>query len=462
MSAIKVLALVWLAACGYPAAEECRDFELESIELEQLQLDIVGGSQTTDKVEVVPKEGQEYDMLAEVEKRRKVMPRAAQWPAPFVTTCTDEPVDWTSSSGTPCMTYADMDGCTPSGGYGIGWNASLLGTFDDWANMGKTAVEACCACGGGSRTSTPDTSSLVGTTSSPTLPPTPASPALDPTPATLSPASCPNATTSLESGVLAGSSVLSVLDISCFKKGDRIMVTVPSGSQSDEEEVQEVIFLTVSRLSKNSSATPGVIQVTPPVTFTYPAGSVLTRIHPGLANSMASAAGDPHMQNILGQRFDVVRQGRYALLQIPRGASDSGTLLRVQADAKHEGGACADMYFKALNITGAWAHATGGYTYVADAPQTTGNWMAFGKVKVKVAWGHTQTGVNYLNFFVKDLKRVGLEIGGLLGKDDHSIAATSTAKCAGILSLRDSEEEEGGEETEDVATRYSSYALAEM
>jgi len=157
------------------------------------------------------------------------------------------------------------------------------------------------------------------------------------------------------------------------------------------------------------------------------------------------------MQNIFGQRFDIMQAGRYTLLQIPRGASDSGTLFRVQADATDDGIACADMYFKALNITGAWAHATGGYTYFADAPQTIGNWRAFGKLEVKVAWGHTLTGVNYLNFFVRGLKHVGLEIGGLLGKDDHSIAATKTRKCAGIVSLSPA-----------AATRNASHALAEM
>merc|ERR1712007_364939 len=58
-----------------------------------------------------------------------------------------------------------------------------------------------------------------------------------------------------------------------------------------------------------------------------------------------AAVGDPHMQNILGQRFDLAQPGEHTLLQIPRGASASDALLRVTADAKHEGGACSDMYF---------------------------------------------------------------------------------------------------------------------
>merc|ERR1719343_1448385 len=34
----------------------------------------------------------------------------------------------------------------------------------------------------------------------------------------------------------------------------------------------------------------------------------------------AGATGDPHMTNILGQRFDLIHPGQHALLQIPKGA----------------------------------------------------------------------------------------------------------------------------------------------
>jgi len=106
------------------------------------------------------------------------------------------------------------------------------------------------------------------------------------------------------------------------------------------------------------------------------------------ANKAVSATGDPHMQNILGQRFDLTQPGKHTLLQIPRVASnDDDLLLRVLADAEHEGGACADVYFKALNITGEWAsaHQKDGYMYTADAPQTVASWRTFGKVEVCVS-----------------------------------------------------------------------------
>jgi len=149
------------------------------------------------------------------------------------------------------------------------------------------------------------------------------------------------------------------------------------------------------------------------------------------ASSSVSAVGDPHMQNILGQRFDLAQPGEHTLLEIPRGASASHALLRVTADAKHEGGACSDMYFKALNITGLWVSAQqkDGYMYTAGAPQPVVGWRRFGKVEVKIAWGHTLGGVEYLNFMVRHLTRVGQDVGGLLGMDDYTQAAKRDPSC---------------------------------
>merc|ERR1719230_236164 len=158
---------------------------------------------------------------------------------------------------------------------------------------------------------------------------------------------------------------------------------------------------------------------------------------PGMAaNSVpsVSAVGDPHMQNILGQRFDLAQPGEHTLLEIPRGASASDALLRVTADAEHEGGACSDMYFKALNITGLWASAQqkDGYMYTAGAPQPVVGWRSFDKVEVKVAWGRTLGGVEYLNFMVRHLMRFGQDVGGLLGMDDYTQAAKRDPSCGSV------------------------------
>merc|ERR1719311_1704778 len=79
---------------------------------------------------------------------------------------------------------------------------------------------------------------------------------------------------------------------------------------------------------------------------------------PTPAPAPASATGDPHLQNIYGERFDLMRPGKHVLINIPRGASVENALLQVEADAENMGGRCADMYFQELNITGVWVMAT--------------------------------------------------------------------------------------------------------
>ena len=150
-----------------------------------------------------------------------------------------------------------------------------------------------------------------------------------------------------------------------------------------------------------------------------------------------AATGDPHLQNVLGQRFDLMKPGKHILVNIPRGRQ-TGALLRVEADARQLGGQGADMYFQELNITGHWAEAkqAGGYHYVvSQRAAETPEWLAFGKVELKVVHGHTQSGLEYLNFFVRRLRRAGFAVGGLLGEDDHKDAATPPASCIHRASL---------------------------
>jgi len=130
--------------------------------------------------------------------------------------------------------------------------------------------------------------------------------------------------------------------------------------------------------------------------------------------------------------------GSHVLINIPRGERAEQALLRVQADARQLGGQCADMYFQALNVTGFWAeaHQAGGYHY--SASQSEGEvpkWVAFGKVELKIARGHTDGGVSYLNMYVKHLGRAGFAVGGLLGQDDHSDVSTPSAECMRVMSL---------------------------
>jgi len=164
----------------------------------------------------------------------------------------------------------------------------------------------------------------------------------------------------------------------------------------------------------------------------------------------AAAVGDPHLQNVHGERFDLMKQGKHIMLNIPRGMSPENSLLLVQADAVRLGEHCADLYFHHVNITGSWAEAkqVGGYQYIAAIQSATPTraatppeWIAFGpvsrEVALKVVHGITESGLTYLNFFVKNLGRAGLAVGGLLGEDDHKDVSTPSSHCGRELTLAD-------------------------
>jgi len=159
---------------------------------------------------------------------------------------------------------------------------------------------------------------------------------------------------------------------------------------------------------------------------------------PSLMPAPSSAVGDPHLQNIYGERFDLMKPGKVVLIHIPRGKPVKDALLVVEADAVRLGGQCADMYFQMLNITGAWAdkaHAGGLRFDAGFAPDEQPQWLKLGPVKVKVARGRTDTGLLYLNFYIKYLKLAGFDVGGVLGADDHTEAATPTSSCQNHIAL---------------------------
>jgi hypothetical protein len=161
-------------------------------------------------------------------------------------------------------------------------------------------------------------------------------------------------------------------------------------------------------------------------------------LYPASSGASAAAVGDPHLQNIHGERFDLMKPGTHVLINIPRGVGAEKSLLRVQADARHLGGQCADMYFQEVNVTGSWAEAKqyGGYHYSAKHSDVeTPKWVVFGKVGLKVVHGRTNGGLSYLNVYVRHLGRAGFAVGGLLGEDDHEDVITPSANCGKSMSL---------------------------
>mmetsp|Transcript_30943 Transcript_30943/g.70063 ORF Transcript_30943/g.70063 Transcript_30943/m.70063 type:complete len:348 (-) Transcript_30943:218-1261(-) len=156
-----------------------------------------------------------------------------------------------------------------------------------------------------------------------------------------------------------------------------------------------------------------------------------------------AAVGDPHLQNIHGERFDLMQPGEHVLVHIPRREGIEKTLLHVQGAAQTLGGLCTDTYFTRINITGKWASALrpGGFMFRADDPDigAESKWInlhgSSQGVQIKVVHGHTQQGTRYLNFYVKNLGRTGLPVGGLLGEDDHEEASIPVRACEQRLAL---------------------------
>jgi len=152
----------------------------------------------------------------------------------------------------------------------------------------------------------------------------------------------------------------------------------------------------------------------------------------------ASATGDPHLQNIHGERFDLMQPGVHVLLQIPRRAATDETLLTVQAVASRLGGNCEELYFQTVNVTGAWAEKAQADEVRFDANsggEEKPKWANFGPVALKVAHGRTEQGTKYLNVYVKHLGRAGFAVGGLLGEDDHEDVSTPPAGCTKRMTL---------------------------
>lgn len=69
-------------------------------------------------------------------------------PTPAPAPCENIPVNWQPDGDVPCQDWFDENYCTSTGGYGTGWDASW-GYFENYTDEGRTVVEACCQCGGG-------------------------------------------------------------------------------------------------------------------------------------------------------------------------------------------------------------------------------------------------------------------------------------------------------------------------
>jgi len=69
-------------------------------------------------------------------------------------------------------------------------------------------------------------------------------------------------------------------------------------------------------------------------------------------------------------------------------------------------------------------------------PGRRSRWMKFhDAIHVKVVHGHTIDNTRYLNILVKGLGNARAPVGGLLGEDDHTVAATASKGCRKLVTL---------------------------
>lgn len=196
------------------------------------------------------------------------------------------------------------------------------------------------------------------------------------------------------------------------------------------------------------------------------------------------AVGDPHLKNIGGEGFDVLRTGVFSLLEYPlkvKNKSSGESKLKLEASVEHPGNEsfCKGYFILKLWIKGSLVGeeievATSGKNLRKESVLTVkfGNktmhnltevqsFVTNGKYKVigtddrshmaarhphhrfkfasmklqvagvalDIGWftGHKQS--NRLDFKAHHLKKLGAEWGGILGKEGHTWASSYDPKC---------------------------------
>lgn len=170
-----------------------------------------------------------------------------------------------------------------------------------------------------------------------------------------------------------------------------------------------------------------------------------------------TAEGDPHLQNIMGESFDVWKVGTVDLLTHPRKTHHANLNLRVQAtiskvNFKHKDAECDGPVISAIGFGGAWfghKHVNASLDmdrfvlHVTNADHV--NQLAPGMVKItreseqqmRIQIGEAAFSVQamerfhrrYLRFAAEHLASLDGEVGGLLGLDEHTDVSLAPEGC---------------------------------
>jgi len=197
-----------------------------------------------------------------------------------------------------------------------------------------------------------------------------------------------------------------------------------------------------------------------------------------LCSTVATGSGDPHMTNIMGEKFDIWRLGEVELLRIPQSSTWSNASLRMIATVtergNNSGNACVKApYMTAMRLHGSWLDGQevfitmiGGKMKVSVGkdgfsgqndelpisvmPKLVGGFnkqigsvvkiRRFNERQASLLMGSAMITVThdnhphhfFLNMAARRLKTLGLDIGGILGMDDHTEASKRPAYCSDL------------------------------
>jgi len=186
--------------------------------------------------------------------------------------------------------------------------------------------------------------------------------------------------------------------------------------------------------------------------------------------------GDPHVTTVAGEKFDIVVEGQHTLLDL---SQESDKLLTVQvALEKKDSASCEDLYINDVFVSGKWlglskslqinagalhdldvplrlraadgawqnyedagdsitlSPAEGPYpeavaykmNLAQDAFHKAGFEVRFDPIKMQVYHAVAED-IAWLDVHLMGLSELDMDIGGLLGFDDHTAAATLPKAC---------------------------------
>jgi len=195
------------------------------------------------------------------------------------------------------------------------------------------------------------------------------------------------------------------------------------------------------------------------------------------------AVGDPHMVNVRGEKFDILRPGKYTFLSVPRSVPKRERFLSIQAlvraPMKKKGGrhrrkhSCSgELFITALRVEGEWLGPLGSLQFHAKAskrlsvngsgplgvaefaglvpadkfeavrhrPKRPANpynhvdyltvRLRFGPSNITVGWAHNfKPKLNWLWVSAAGLEHLDADIGGIMGEDSHALAASRPDRC---------------------------------